>query len=74
MSDRPKRQRRHLPVMEGGRKYTGWMGFVDGEPHAYTPTDGEDEYHVDVYFSRRQGRRFYEDVCRVTITVEVEDE
>lgn len=70
MSDRTKRQRKRLSPLEAGKKYAGWVGFVDGDPHSYTPTDGEDEYGVDLHITKRAARRFYKDVRRVTIIVE----
>ena len=51
-----------------------WIGFVDGKPHFYVPslTTGHcgPPYVADLYRSRRDAKRDYEDVRRVTIVIE----
>ena len=82
MSDRrPKKPRRHLPVLEAGKRYTGWMGFVahrikgEGEPDLYSTENYYDGVlRVDVFATKKSALRCYEDVRRVTIIVEVKDE
>lgn len=62
---------RQLAPLEAGKRYEGYVGFVEGNPHVFAQTD----YYAgvpraDVFPTRTAARRCYEDVRRVTIIIE----
>jgi len=59
-------KRRHLPVLTSGKKYEGWMPFVNDEPVfiSFHPP------YAKLYATRKDARERAEDVRRVTIIVE----